>query len=134
MWTGNAEESAALTGEQEASAAADAALARLARPGAAAVVRDGARGCVVVARTTGAPGGRRVERAHVPGVPVTAVDTNGAGDTHTGVLLAARAAGLGWAAAARRANAAGALKVSERGADGPPTADRIDALLARVDG
>ncbi|GAA1889606.1 PfkB family carbohydrate kinase [Lapillicoccus jejuensis] len=130
VWSGNAEESAALTGEADPAAAAGAVLGRLPRARATAVVRDGARGCVVVVR--GEDGGR--ERVTVPGVPVTALDTNGAGDTHTGVLLAARAAGLDWAAAARRANAAGALKVSERGADGPPTAARIDELLARLDG
>lgn len=126
VWTGNAEESAVLTGSADPAAAADVVLRRLPRPGATAVVRDGARGCVVAARD--AVGG--LERATVPGFPVTALDTNGAGDTHTGVLLAARSAGRGWAAAARRANAAGALKVSERGADGPPSAARIDALLA----
>jgi ribokinase len=46
------------------------------------VVREGARGCVA----SGGPLGERV--LPVPAPVVAAVDTTGAGDTHTGVLLA----------------------------------------------
>jgi sugar/nucleoside kinase (ribokinase family) len=60
----------------------------------------------------------------VRGFPVTPVDTNGAGDTHTGAFLAALASGAGPAEAARRANAAAAFSVTRRGpATGPTTAE-----------
>ena len=57
------------------------------------------------------------------------MDTNGAGDTHTGVLLAERAAGSSWPRAAARANAAGAIKVTRRGPDTAPSRAEIDAFL-----
>ena len=118
VWTGNAEESLALTGEADMAAAAPLAAQRV---GGVAVVRDGERGCAVHAD------GRTQALA---GYPQRAVDTNGAGDTHTGVLVAARALGLGWVEAATRANAAGALKVTRRGPDTAATAAEIDAFLA----
>lgn len=98
---------------------AEAVAGRL-RPGAVAVVRDGARGCAVHAEG-------RTEV--VPGFPATPVDTNGAGDTHTGVLLAERAKGVDWADACRRANAAGAIKVTRRGPTTSPTAVEIEGYL-----
>ncbi len=91
------------------------------RPGAVTIVRDGPRGCLVREGS---------DAVFVPGHPRRPVDTNGAGDTHTGVLLAERAAGLSWADAAARANAAGALKVTRRGPDTAPTRAEIDAFLA----
>jgi sugar/nucleoside kinase (ribokinase family) len=66
---------------------------------------------------------------YLPGYPQEAVDTNGAGDTHTGVLVACRASGADWETAARRANAAGAIKVTRRGPATAPTAAEIDTLL-----
>ena len=77
-------------------------------------------------------GGSSVEGppTHLPGFPQEAVDTNGAGDTHTGVLVACRAAGADWATAARRANAAGAIKVTRRGPATAPSAAEIDDFLA----
>ena len=55
------------------------AIAPLLRGDAVAVVRDGPEGCAVhVAGAT----------TYVPGFPQEPVDTNGAGDTHTGALLA----------------------------------------------
>ena len=65
------------------------------------------------------------------GYPQEPVDTNGAGDTHTGVLVACRAAGASWAEAATRANAAGAIKVTRRGPATAPTAAEIDEFLGR---
>ena len=67
--------------------------------------------------------------AYVPGHPQQPVDTNGAGDTHTGVLLAERAGGASWIDAAARANVAGAIKVTRRGPDTAPTRAEIDAFL-----
>jgi sugar/nucleoside kinase (ribokinase family) len=69
----------------------------------------------------------------VPGFPQTPVDTNGAGDTHTGALLAEVSAGTPWVEGCRRANAAAAIKVTRRGPESPPTAAEVDAFLARLD-
>ena len=123
VWTGNAEEAAHLSGVGDPDAAVGA-VAGLLGPAAVAVVRDGPRGCWVheQGRTT-----------YVPGYPQEAVDTNGAGDAHTGVLLAGRARGLGWVEAARRANAAGAIKVTRRGPATAPRREEVDAFLAQVD-
>ena len=84
--------------------------------------------------------GRRVARSAVagrrssPGFPQTPVDTNGAGDTHTGALLAEVAAGTPWVEGCRRANAAAAIKVTRRGPATAPTAAEVDAFLADADG
>jgi sugar/nucleoside kinase (ribokinase family) len=64
------------------------------------LVRDGGAGCWVADRSL--PDGPVL----VPGFPVTAVDTNGAGDAHDGVLVAALARGAELLDAVRRANAA----------------------------
>ncbi|HEX4441990.1 MAG TPA: PfkB family carbohydrate kinase [Galbitalea sp.] len=84
------------------------------------VTRLGQRGCTV------AHGGIVVE---VPGFPVDAVDTNGAGDAHVGAFAAALAAGLPPADAARRANAAAAIAVSRFGPATAPTLDEVLAFL-----
>ncbi len=124
LWTSNAEEAQALTGVAEMTEASIAVAGRL-RAGGVAIVRDGPRGCAIHAdgRTT-----------TLPGYPREPVDTNGAGDTHTGVLLACRAAGLDWAVSGRRANAAGAIKVTRRGPASAPTAREIDDFLAAESG
>lgn len=119
VWTSNAEEATARTGAGPISESATALAAAL--PQAVIVVRDGPRGCVVYADG-------RLEV--VPGFPQTPVDTNGAGDTHTGVLVAERSLGTGWSDAARRANAGAALKVTRRGPVTAPTRAEIDAFLA----
>ena len=85
------------------------------------MVRDGPRGCHVH------EGGHT---AYLPGFPQEPVDTNGAGDAHTGVLVAERARGESWLVAARRANAAGAITVTRRGPATAPTAAEIDEFLA----
>lgn len=120
VWSGNAEESHDLSGCATNDEAA-AAIAALLPTGGVAIVRDGDKGCVV------ADGG---VVTRVPGYPQKPIDTNGAGDTHTGVLCASRAAGLGWVEAARRGNVAGAIKVTRRGPATAPTAAEIDAFLA----
>ena len=89
------------------------------------VVRDGPAGCWV------ADG--RSESVHVPGFPVDAVDTNGAGDAHGGVLAAALARGDEPIAAAKRANAASAIAVTRRGPATAPTTAEIDDLLRSID-
>lgn len=120
VWTGNAEESAALTGEADIVTAVARCVEHL-RVGAVAIVRDGPEGCAVHA-----DGGT----TDLDGYPQKPVDTNGAGDTHTGVLVACRASGMGWVDAAERANAAGAIKVTRRGPATAPTAAEIDGFLA----
>jgi sugar/nucleoside kinase (ribokinase family) len=87
-----------------------------------AVVRDGAKGCRVHEN------GRTID---VPGFPVDAVDTNGAGDTHCGVLAAELLRGSTLLDAAVRANAAAALSVTRRGPATAPDRAAIDSLLTR---
>ncbi len=129
VWTSNQEEAddllaafgverTDLTGTDMADAAT--ALAPL-LPHAVVIVRDGRHGCAVHANG---------QTTDVPGFPQEPIDTNGAGDAHTGVLLAERAKGTDWVEACRRANVAGAITVTRRGPATAPTASEIDAFLA----
>jgi sugar/nucleoside kinase (ribokinase family) len=130
VWSSNAEEAEDVlraVGEEPpgALAALTAAVAPLLRGDAVAIVRDGPEGCAVhVAGAT----------TDVPGFPQTPVDTNGAGDTHTGALLAEVAAGTPWVEGCRRANAAAAIKVTRRGPESAPTSAEVDAFLADLAG
>lgn len=124
VWTSNAQEAHELTGVADVEASCVAVADRL-PDGAVVIVRDGPVGAFV--HVAG-------ETTHVPGYPQTPVDTNGAGDTHTGVLCAGIAADLGWAEACRRANAAGAIKVTRRGPATSPTAAEVAEFLARQRG
>lgn len=127
VWTSNAEEAAALCGTgtlEEAPALVAAFLA----DSAVVIVRDGERGSAV--RVAGAS-------EVVPGFPQTPVDTNGAGDTHTGVLCARASVSpepsrelADWVDAARYANAAAALKVTRRGPTSAPSGAEVEAFLA----
>lgn len=130
VWTSNAEEAtdllAALSvpvtaGGREIAAQAQA-LAPVLRAEAVTIVRDGAEGCTV--HVAG-------EATYVPGFPQTPVDTNGAGDTHTGALLASIATGATWVDACLRANAAAAIKVTRRGPTTAPTAAEVEEFLLR---
>lgn len=121
----NAAEARVLTGCADPVEAATALAARTGRRGV--VVRTGAQGCLLVE-----PGATVVR---VPGAAVTAVDTTGAGDTHTGVLVAALAEGLVPAEAARRADHAAAFSVGLHGPATGPTADQLARWCAgRGDG
>lgn len=119
VWTSNAQEAYELTGVEDVEASC-AAVAEHLPDGAVVVVRDGPQGCFVHVdgRTTA-----------VPGYPQTPVDTNGAGDAHTGVLCAELSLGTPWLEAARRANAAGAIKVTRRGPATAPTRAEVDDFL-----
>ena len=87
----------------------------------AVVVTLGGDGCLV----TDASGARGVA-----GIPAQVVDTTGAGDTFTGVLAAALAAGADLDSACGRAVVAGALAVERAGAvPSIPTAAEVDARL-----
>jgi sugar/nucleoside kinase (ribokinase family) len=120
--TCNAREATLLTGEADPPQAVQLLARR--SPRAGVLVRTGPGGCLL---------GRAGEPArHLPGYPVTAVDANGAGDTHTGAFLAALAAGADPARAARLANAAAALSVTRPGpATGPTTVELASFLESR---
>lgn len=120
VWTSNAEEARAFTG-LEALQDTPEALRRRIGSHAVVVVRDGERGCTVFHH------GRGTE---IPAYPQRAVDTNGAGDTHTGVLLAERALGFDWESAATRANAAAAIAVTRWGTESAPTRAEVDEFLS----
>jgi sugar/nucleoside kinase (ribokinase family) len=85
------------------------------------VVRHGATGCTV-ALDDDLP-------VTVAGFATDVVDTNGAGDTHNGVLLAELAHGVGPLEAARRANAAAAIAISQFGPATCPSRDAIDQWI-----
>lgn len=144
IWTGNAEEATDLLAARGVTAAHDGsereieadarALTPLLRTGAGAestgagaastgavvVVRDGAAGCAV--HVDG-------ETTYVAGFPQTPLDTNGAGDTHTGAMLAGVVEGMSWVDACRRANAAAAIKVTRRGPTTAPTSPEVEEFL-----
>jgi ribokinase len=95
-----------------------------------------AMGCRTVIITLGAQGAflmQQEEVQHFPPFPVTPIDTTAAGDAFNGVLAAALLEGRGLHEAIVRANAAGALCVTKRGAqEALPTWQEIEALLAHV--
>ena len=64
-----------------------------------------------------------------PSVSVKPVDTNGAGDAHSGVLAAALARGVALPVALRWANVAGALSTTRRGPATCPTEKEIMAVV-----
>lgn len=91
------------------------------------VLRAGAAGSVTVEWS---PKTNTIEApTYAPALIVDAVDTNGAGDAHCGVLCAALAAGSDILTAVRRANIAAGLAVSKRGPATSPLAAQIDALV-----
>lgn len=68
----------------------------------------------------------------VPAIRVDAVDTNGAGDAHCGVLCAQLAVGSALVPAVTRAGVAAALAVTCEGPATSPMAARIDAAMAGI--
>ena len=99
---------------------------------AAMAVRLRQRGRATAVVTLGSAGAVVLEEGQVtsiPAVPITAVDTTGAGDAHSGVFLAGLGAGLTVGEAARRANAAAALTVTRAGAATSPTRAELDQFL-----
>ena len=93
----------------------------------AVVLRAGAAGSVTAEWSKDA---RKIKAtSYIPALSVDAVDTNGAGDSHCGVLCAALAAGSDVLTAVRRANIAAGLAVSRRGPATSPTTAQIDALI-----
>ena len=124
-WSCNQREAALLTGTGDPEQAARSLLRRTGRAGV--IVRSGPQGCLLALREGPGAG---LSLSHIPAPAVTAVDTTGAGDAHSGVFLAALAAGQPPAEAARRANAAAALTVTRSGAAVSPTSDELNQFLA----
>ena len=118
----NAREAAWITGQHDPAVAVLALAHDRARDGGA-VVRDGANGCFLAM-----PGGPAI---HVPGHPVDAIDTNGAGDAHVGAFIAALARGFAAPDAARYANAAAAISTTQEGPATAPSHDDILSALAQ---
>lgn len=123
VWSSNCEEALRFTRCETIGQALDR-LGELLPDDALIVVRDGPQGCWVR---------QHQQTRQVHGFPVQAIDTNGAGDAHAGVLLANLAAGLGWEQAALRANAAAAIAVTRWGPATAPDAGEVDALLKQAE-
>ena len=66
----------------------------------------------------------------IVGYPVRAVDTNGAGDCHAGVLCAELSRGIALGDAIRFANVAAAIAVTRRGPATCPTRKEVEQLLS----
>ena len=127
-WSCNQREAALLTGSSEPAEAARRLIRRTAR--AEVIVRAGSAGCVVALRTAGPGLQLGLSLLQVAAPAVTAVDTTGAGDAHSGVFLAALADGMTPGTAAGRANAAAALAVTRPGAAVAPTRGELDQFLS----
>ncbi|WP_308536116.1 PfkB family carbohydrate kinase [uncultured Mobiluncus sp.] len=98
-------------------------LRRYVKPETVLVLRDGANGAAIQEFAGQVPRG-------VPAYPTDLVDTTGAGEAHTGVLLASLMMGTPLDQACERANAAASLAMGRRGYYRIPTASQIDNFLA----
>jgi sugar/nucleoside kinase (ribokinase family) len=123
--TCNEREAALITGRADPMAAARALVAASRKDSrhGGALVRTGPRGCLVALAVAPDPVG-------VAGFQVDVVDTNGAGDAHTGTFIAALGRGADALDAARTANAAAALSVTRRGPATAPSAAELARFLA----
>ena len=104
--------------------AARAMLGLLGRP---VLVRAGAEGAYVGRPTQPATNTTANDVTAIPTPRVEAIDTNGAGDAHSGVLAAALAQGILLERALLLANCAGALSTTVVGPASCPTRDQIEA-------
>ena len=116
----NRREAGLLTGVTEAALVWERLRPRL-RSDAWLVLRDGGAGAYLFTRDAA---------MLVPAPAVAMIDSTGAGDTHTGVLIAALAQGLEPVEAMRRANAAAAISVTRQGPATAPSRDELDHFLA----
>jgi ribokinase len=96
-----------------------------------------ARGVSTVVVTLGEAGAVAVDptgTVRVPGFPVEAIDTVGAGDAFSGALAASLAAGMHIEHALVIASATAGLTCTRRGAvDAMPTGEEVVALMKRHD-
>lgn len=126
--TPNETETMTLLGESDLSmddeAAVNLAAGRLLALGPKAVVlKLGSRGCVIATAE---------DRHKVPGFKVKAVDTTAAGDVFNGAFATALAEGQTAPQAARFANAAAALSVTQPGAQNSvPSRQEVDQFLVK---
>jgi len=104
--------------------AARAMLGMLGRP---VLVRAGAEGAYVGRPAQRATNTTANDVTAIPTPRVEAIDTNGAGDAHSGVLAAALAQGILLERALLLANCAGALSTTVVGPASCPTRDQIEA-------
>ncbi len=115
----NEVEAAALTEAESIDASLAALAVRSGRRGV--VVRTGESGCRLVSRGSG--------EEIVGAFETVVVDTNGAGDTHSGVFLAELARGTSELESARRANAGASVAIATLGPASCPPRDVITALV-----
>ena len=99
-----------------------------ARRAAAILLDRGVKNVVITLGVAGAFWTDGTASCHVPGIPVKAVETTGAGDTFNGALAVAIAEGHSPEYALRFANAAAALSVTRLGA--AASAPRRDEILS----
>ena len=104
--------------------AARAILGLLGRP---VLVRAGAEGAYVACPSEAATSACCQDPTRVPTPRVDAIDTNGAGDAHSGVLAASLAQGIPLERALLLANCAGALSTTVIGPASCPTREEIEA-------
>ena len=113
--------------------AAEAVCAAVRRP---VVVRAGAAGAYVARPSVAATDAVDEDASHILTPRVEAIDTNGAGDAHSGVLAASLAQGIHLERALLLANCAGALSATVVGPASCPSRSQIeaaaDALEARA--
>ncbi|MER9306574.1 PfkB family carbohydrate kinase [Mesorhizobium sp. M0293] len=121
----NTTEAAEIAGPGDIEAVAARLLDDHCPQAAGVVIRAGAKGCHVRL----ADGSAQT----IAGYTVTAIDTNGAGDTHIGAFVSALARGTPPFEAARYANAAAAISVTRHGGSSAPTDDEIQTFLSHVD-
>ena len=120
---------------REPRGAARAMLSLLGRP---VLVRAGAEGAYIGRPAQPEMNTTADEVTAIPTPRVEAIDTNGAGDAHSGVLAVSLAQGIPLERALLLANCAGALSTTVVGPASCPTRSQIeaaaDALEARADG
>ena len=109
---------------EEPIGAATAMCATLRRP---IVVRAGAAGAYFACPSAAATDAGDEDALHVPTPRVEAIDTNGAGDAHSGVLAASLAQEIPVERALLLANCAGALSTTAVGPASCPTREEIEA-------
>lgn len=110
--------------------AAEAVCAAMRRP---VVVRAGAQGAYFLRPSMAATNARDEDATHVPTPRVEAIDTNGAGDAHSGVLAASLAQGIPVERALLLANCAGALSATVVGPASCPTREEIEAAASALE-
>ena len=120
---------------REPRGAARAMLSLLGRP---VLVRAGAEGAYIGRPAQPETNATADEVTAIPTPRVEVIDTNGAGDAHSGVLAVSLAQGIPLERALLLANCAGALSTTVVGPASCPTREEIeaaaDALEARADG